>query len=63
MSLAQFVLAASGKTKAELEPDEHQALATIYGWGAGPDKLREYMETHKLDNYEAVVRFVERLVP
>lgn len=63
MSLAQFVLAASGKTKSELDPDEHEALTTIYGWGAGPGKLLEYMTAHKIESFESVVRFVERLVP
>ena len=63
MSLTEFVRAASGKTQSELEPDEHAALVTIYGWGAGPDNLREYMKANELESYAAVVRFVERRVP
>ncbi len=63
MSLSQFIDAVAGRERNNLGAAEFSALATIYGWGAGPDKLRTYMETHQLNTYAATVEFVCNRVP
>lgn len=63
MSVSQFIDAVAGRERSNLSAAEFSALATIYGWGAGPDKLREYMQTHELKTYAATVEFVCDRVP